>query len=290
MGALKMTTQKIALSNNNIRHINISEIGIDSLFKFCLTQKQPVLLNGFFDLLPALSNWSPQMMRDKLNNKLVSVRRSDSSSFAVSASNQQMAFDDYVDTICDQSYELAAVRLYMQQQPIDYMFPELKEDVIFDQYLPSDKIFMKSLWFGPGGNTSPLHFDPFDNLFFQAYGSKVFYLFDPKDYASLYPGSVLSKTPHISGIDPTKVDFDLHPKSRKAKMFEVKVDAGSVLFLPSYWWHQVYSEQLSISINIWMKTNFYKLAAGAIHMLPLNAYGFGMMRMHQFKSSLNKLF
>lgn len=284
-----MNIQKIALANTRVRRIDISEIGLDSLFSFCLVQKKPVLITGFFDLLPELKIWSPEMMKQRLNNKLVSIRQSDTSSFAVSASSRKIAFDEYVNTICDANYEQASMRLYMQQQPIDFVFPELKNDVIFDRYLPHDKIFLKSLWFGPGGNTSPLHFDPFDNFFLQLYGSKIFYLFDPSDYKSLYPGSLISKTPHISGIDPTKVDFDKYPKSQGTTMFEVRVEAGNVLFLPSYWWHQVYSDQLSISVNIWMKTNFYKWVPGALHMLPLNTYGLAMMRFHKFKEKLRKL-
>ncbi|MFM7011720.1 MAG: cupin-like domain-containing protein [Betaproteobacteria bacterium] len=279
-----MASQKLPVSSLKLREIALNEIGCEALFRFCIAQNEPVVITGIFDAIPELERWSPDWMQGKLKNKAVMVRESDSRTFAVGAISREMPFDQYVDTICDPSFEHSTKRLYMQQQSIDQALPELKADVYIDKFLPEKKIFMKSLWFGPGGNTSPLHFDPFDNIFFQLYGTKRFYIFDPKDYSKLYSGSWLSTTPHISGIDPVNVDLTQHPLAAQATLIEVEVKPGTALILPSYWWHQVYSERLSISINIWLMTNFFKLCPGAINMLPLNARGFSMMYLQKFKS------
>jgi lysine-specific demethylase 8 len=279
-----MADQKLPVSSRKLREIALNEIGCEALFQFCKVQKEPVVITGIFDAIPELERWSPDWMQGKLKNKSVMVRESDSRTFAVGAISKEMPFDQYVDTICDPGFEHATKRLYMQQQSIDHALPELKADVFIDKFLPEKKIFMKSLWFGPGGNTSPLHFDPFDNIFFQLYGTKRFYIFDPKDYSKLYSGSWLSTTPHISGIDPVNIDLKQHPLAAQTTLIETEVKPGTALILPSYWWHQVYSERLSISINIWLMTNFFKLCPGAINMLPLNARGFAMMYMQKFKS------
>lgn len=279
-----MVGQKLPVSSRKLREIALNEIGCEALFQFCKVQKEPVIITGIFDAIPELERWSPDWMQGKLKNKAVMVRESDSRTFAVGATSKEMPFDQYVDTICDPSFEHSTTRLYMQQQSIDHALPELKADVFIDKFLPEKKIFMKSLWFGPGGNTSPLHFDPFDNIFFQLYGSKRFYIFDPKDYSKLYSGSWLSATPHISGIDPVNVDLTQYPLAAQTTLIELEVKPGTALILPSYWWHQVYSERLSISINIWLMTNFFKLCPGAINMLPLNARGFAMMYTQKFKA------
>lgn len=281
-----MAGQKLPVSSRKLREIALNEIGCEALFQFCKVQKEPVVITGIFDAIPELERWSPDWMQGKLKNKAVMVRESDSRTFAVGATSKEMPFDQYVDTICDPSFEHSTRRLYMQQQSIDHALPELKADVFIDKFLPENKIFMKSLWFGPGGNTSPLHFDPFDNIFFQLYGSKRFYIFDPTDYSKLYAGSWLSATPHISGIDPVNVDLTQYPLAAQTTLIELEVKPGTALILPSYWWHQVYSERLSISINIWLMTNFFKLCPGAINMLPLNARGFAMMYMQKFKAKL----
>lgn len=283
-----MAGQKLPVSTRKLREIALNDIGCEALFQFCKVQKEPVVITGIFDAIPELERWSPDWMQGKLKNKAVMVRESDSRTFAVGAISKEMPFDQYVDTICDPSFEYSAKRLYMQQQSIDHALPELKADVFIDKFLPEKKIFMKSLWFGPGGNTSPLHFDPFDNIFFQLYGTKRFYIFDPKDYSKLYSGSWLTTTPHISGIDPVNVDLTQHPLAAQTTLIETEVKPGTALILPSYWWHQVYSERLSISINIWLMTNFFKLCPGAINMLPLNARGFAMMYMQKFKSKFKK--
>lgn len=282
-----MASQKLPVSSRKLREIALSDIGCDSLFQFCKVQKEPVLITGIFDAIPELERWSPEWMRSKLKNKTVMVRESDSRTFAVGATSKEMPFDEYVETICDPDFEHSTKRLYMQQQSIDHALPELKTDVLIDRYLPEKKVFMKNMWFGPGGNTSPLHFDPFDNLFLQLYGTKQFYIFDPKDYSKLYPGSCFSTTPHISAIDPVNVDLNQYPLAAQASLMQFEVKAGTALFLPSYWWHQVFSEQLSISINIWLTTNFFKLCPGAITMLPLNARGFSMMYMQRFKNKFS---
>ena len=283
-----MAGQKLPVSSRKLREIALKDIGCDALFQFCKVQKEPVLITGIFEAIPELERWSPEWMQSKLKNKAVMVRESDSRTFAVGATSKEMPFDQYVETICDPSFEHSTKRLYMQQQSIDHALPELKAEVFIDRYLPEKKVFMKNMWFGPGGNTSPLHFDPFDNLFLQLYGSKQFYIFDPKDYSKLYPGSSLSTTPHISGIDPVNVDLNEHPLAAQASLMQLEIKAGTALFLPSYWWHQVFSERLSISINIWLTTNFFKLCPGAITMLPLNARGFSMMYMQKFKSKFKK--
>lgn len=283
-----MANQKLPVSTLSVREISLKDIGCDALFQFCKVQKNPVLITGIFDEIPELTRWTPHWMKSKLKNKTVMVRESDSPTFAVEATNTEMPFDQYVDTICDPNFSHSTKRLYMQQQSIDRALPELKSEVLIDRHLPEKKVFMKNIWFGPGGNTSPLHFDPFDNLFLQLYGTKQFYIFDPKDYSNLYAGSWLTNTPHISGIDPVNVDLDLYPLARNASLMQLEIKAGSALFLPSYWWHQVFSEELSISINIWLTTNFFKLCPGAINMLPLNARGFSMMYLQRFKSKFNK--
>ena len=259
-----MAGQKLPVSSRKLREIALSELGCDALFEFCRTQNEPVVLTGIFDAIPELERWSPEWMQGKLKNKTVMVRES------------------------DPSFEHSSRRLYMQQQSIVHALPELKNDVFIDQYLPEKKVFMKNMWFGPSGNTSPLHFDPFDNIFLQLYGTKKFYIFGPKDYSKLYSGSWLSTTPHISGIDPVNVDLNQYPLAAQATLIELEVKPGTALILPSYWWHQVYSERLSISINIWLFTNFFKLCLGAINMLPLNARGFSMMYMQKFKSKFKK--
>lgn len=62
----------------------------------------------------------------------------------------------------------------------------------------------------------------------------------------------------MSQINIDKPDFDKFPDFPKAKFFECIIEAGEILFIPVFWWHQVYSlenlnNDLNISVNFWYK-------------------------------------
>lgn len=97
-----------------------------------------------------------------------------------------------------------------------------------------------------------------DNLFTQVSNHKRFLLFDPQQTSSLYPFPATSKIPHMSQINIEKPDLDKFPNFQKAKYFECIVKPGEILFIPAFWWHQVYSlvnsnQELNISVIFWSK-------------------------------------
>ena len=61
-------------------------------------------------------------------------------------------------------------------------------------------------------------------------------------------------------------DYNKYPNILKAKKIEITVPRGNILFLPAYWWHQVYSINTSISVNIWSEPSFkQKLVVAHFH-------------------------
>ncbi|KAJ3634520.1 hypothetical protein Zmor_011919 [Zophobas morio] len=56
-------------------------------------------------------------------------------------------------------------------------------------------------WFGPGGTVSPLHQDPYHNLFAQVVGTKYLRIYDEKFSLCMYPyeaNSLLSNTSRVN--------------------------------------------------------------------------------------------
>ena len=49
---------------------------------------------------------------------------------------------------------------------------------------------MENIWLGPGGTRSPLHNDPYENVFAQVVGYKYFRLYPPRETHKLYPRGV----------------------------------------------------------------------------------------------------
>lgn len=134
----------------------------------------------------------------------------------------------------------------------------------------------QNMWLSDGNTVGKLHFDPFENLLGMAAGSKTFLVYAPQDSERLYEGHIpegeltyVEETDHfertqlqestamvMSPFNPAAPDFDRFPESANAKQMACRVDAGDVLYLPAFWWHEVVSapdkqERRNLAINFW---------------------------------------
>lgn len=110
---------------------------------------------------------------------------------------------------------------------------------------------MANLWLGPQDLTTPLHYDGAHNLFAQISGRKKFILAAPSETEHLYPYPNGSKLAHFSKVDVENPDLAVYPNFAEAKIHQIDIEAGELLFLPIGWWHQVYSLTRSASVSFW---------------------------------------
>eukprot|EP01041_Mallomonas_annulata_P007663 gene7664-15684_t len=125
------------------------------------------------------------------------------------------------------------------------------------------------LWLGDGNTVGRLHFDPFDNLLLQLEGSKTFTLTDPQNNERLYEGHMREAQIELNNDDnngsgmcpklqstrlrdstsmvhsPVRLhvssDLKDFPLAAAVETMTCTVHPGQVLFVPSYWWHEVQS-------------------------------------------------
>ena len=274
----------------NIERVSMSQLSQDDFKCYYLAANKPVIITDIFKGTAPLAKWTPQYLVEKLGKKMVRVNTSPSTTFFLDAKNGgfftppvKMPFSDYIAKI--QNTKQAEV-LYMQQLSIIKELKELKSYFVLPKYidsLPADYIDEIGLWVSPGGNTTPLHYDFDNNFFIQAFGSKKFLIYNPWEFFNLYPNSLFSKVPYTSKIDLYNVDLIKYPKFTKAKGIEIIIHSGEMLFLPICWWHQVYSIDLTVSINIWWRPLFKQyMVPGALHMLLHSWY-------HATKNFLSKV-
>lgn len=118
--------------------------------------------------------------------------------------------------------------------------------------------FDSTLWVGTEGAHTPCHQDTYgENLVAQLAGSKTWRLFPPDQ------GQYLSQTRvpyeessvyssinfvHLSHNSPSTLS-----KLSLATPYIVTLHPGDVLYVPRHWWHQVYSNEFSISVNTWVE-------------------------------------
>ena len=229
--------------------------------------KKPVIITGKMENWKALSLWTP----DYLNNAAgvdteVNVSFSQNKIFngdpekGVAPWRRKMKFGDFMNLVL-QHDELAEESYYLQQYPIT-TFPKLIEDIENPEYFDPKLLVFRNFWVGSGGNISPLHYDISQNFHAQVKGRKRVLLFAPQQTDLLYPFPAHSKIPHISQIDIDRPDLQKFPKFQKTRCFECTIEPGEMLFIPVFWWHQVYClDKLNLSVNFWWKADLTEFFA-----------------------------
>ncbi|CCJ28279.1 unnamed protein product [Pneumocystis jirovecii] len=160
---------------------------------------------------------------------------------------------------------------YLAQHDIFSQIPALREDIMVPDYcfttpppIPSHlQAFIEEMpllhepllnaWFGGKGTVSPLHTDPYHNIFSQIVGWKYVRLYAPEENEALYPRSFEGgiNMSNTSQIDLDNLDTKKFPKFSNAKYVEGIIGPGDCLYIPVGWWHYVRSLSVSFSVSFW---------------------------------------
>lgn len=52
-------------------------------------------------------------------------------------------------------------------------------------------------------------------------------------------------------VDPLAPDLDRFPQYSRATAYEIRVNAGDILYLPALWYHHVRQSHKCVAINFW---------------------------------------
>lgn len=146
----------------------------------------------------------------------------------------------------DSSYQ------YMASTSVDYCLPGWAADHPINLDINNPLI---SAWLGTE-SIAATHFDVPDNLACNVFGRRRFTLFPPEQVANLYVGPI-DFTPAgqpVSLVDLTNPDFETYPNFKTALQhaYQVELEPGDALFVPSMWWHNVEAlDSVNLLINYW---------------------------------------
>jgi len=107
---------------------------------------------------------------------------------------------------------------------------------------------MLYFWLGSGGTRSGLHFDRFDNLNAQVFGSKSVFIVSPDQCGRLYP---FPDNVEKSRIDVDTPSFERFPALSSVRAHTATLVAGEILYIPKLWWHHFHSLSPAINVNLW---------------------------------------
>ncbi|XP_033752806.1 jmjC domain-containing protein E-like [Pecten maximus] len=190
-----------------------------------------------------------------------------------------LKFSEFLDMIENVTRgELKNVSAYLEYSSIPQHLPELEDDIQEMPFIAPGvhKLEHLNIWLSDGNTLGKLHFDPYDNFLCQIHGQKQVILFDPHKNENLYEAHIAeaifsynkttkefrrstlvdSTSMVMSPVDIMKPDFEKFPQFASALPLNCTLREGDVLFMPSFWWHEVQSSPNrtaghNLAVNFW---------------------------------------
>lgn len=257
----------------------------EAFYRDYIEPSRPVVIRGLADGWANGGDWSPDYLTGVLGERTVRATFSsgvydfdrDSDNWLARSHDRRLSFREATQAIVAGGEE----RVYLHQRPIPEKFPELLPYLQVPSLIEEQDVQSLNLWFGSAGNISSLHYDQPNNFLVQMHGTKRLIIFPPKELANLYPSS---KIAHFSRVDLGQPDFERFPQLAQAHGYEVELQAGDTLFLPAFWWHQVYSETVSVSVNLFWRSYTHQLLVPAMNGALAKLYPHLPLKYRQYKA------
>jgi hypothetical protein len=220
--------------------------------------REPFIVTDAAQLMSEVWRWSPEYLRAAVGAvRLGATAPGDDGKFRYQPGRQLGAETISIAQFFDDVADPGGRRWCMQQISVESELPVLKARLDYPSCIPGNLMKVVNLWLAASSTITPLHYDDSHNLFAQVSGSKTFYLFPPEDLEALYPGPLNTGAQHVSGVDLFDPDFSQHPLAASLTCMDATVNAGEALVLPAFWWHQVASHDLSVSVNFWWRAHVH---------------------------------
>ncbi len=210
----------------------------------------PLLLDGLVEPGPGGARWSLAGLRERFADRVLPAIPTTNgrirSDVRTGVPFGKVRLGDYLDRLergdWPEAYLAAAG---------DAWLPELVDELRPPEYWRKASWRNSRFWLSPPQTSVPLHRDVAENFFFQLCGRKRFYLYPPAATPWLYSNPLSSALPNYSRFDPEEPDYRCFPLSREVRPVEVVLGPGDALYLPTRWWHQVRSLEVSASFGFW---------------------------------------
>lgn len=212
-------------------------------------RSRPVILRGAIADWPAVRLWSGAYFTRRWGDRVVPVARARGGSLYAARSGvhfETIRVADYVDRLAPG----APIDLFMFFR-IHEVLPELFADTVRPPYCSDVRWFRSRFWYGGPGTRSPLHRDLPENLYAQVVGRKRFLLLDRRLTRLVHRHSFFSGVPNFSPVDASAPDLARYPRFRDAPLLVADLEPGDLLYIPSFWWHQGHSDEVSMSLSQW---------------------------------------
>jgi hypothetical protein len=217
---------------------------------------RPVILTGEMADCPALERWTPAYLKARIGSAVVEFqgdRMSDPDfESRKEAHRREGPFDAFIDRIIQPTagndLYLTAYNSKRNERALAPLAADLSS---LDKFLdPAADGARGMLWIGPAGTLTSLHHDLTNNFIAQIVGRKRLKLLPASEVGKLYNAHhVFSQARDLEA----NLDLGRFPRLASARVYDVLLEPGEILFVPFGWWHQVRALDFSVTIT---HTNF----------------------------------
>jgi hypothetical protein len=216
-----------------------------------LNPRKPVVIKDLTNNWPALTKWTPEYLKQVVGNKVIPLYDNSKADPAkpINAPAAQMPFDAYIDLIRSQPTEL---RIFFFN--IFKHAPQLLDDIVLPKNLMGGFLeSMPAMFFGGSNSVTFLHYDiDLPHLFHTHFGGrKQVILFENKWKRRLY--CIPNATYALEDYDVANPDFEKFPALNGIEGYEVFLEHGDTLFMPTGYWHwmKYLDGSYSLSLRAW---------------------------------------
>ncbi len=230
----------------------IDGITYDEFASEFLYPHRPVVIRDALKQWGAIGKWVPQFFRENYPAKKLTI------------DDREYSMEQFIDLVEQSSADRIAP--YFRNQAVQSVFPELLPDLlpvpsyILPNWLrgpcyPSAGREAEIYIGGAGGGFPFLHYDANSTHAFlaQVCGEKEAILYSPDDTQNIYAKTDEPRRRHHSFItDVENPDLNQFPLFAKAVAYRGLLEPGSLLFIPSRWWHtaRMLTPSITISYNV----------------------------------------
>ncbi|KAK3673311.1 hypothetical protein LTR78_006856 [Recurvomyces mirabilis] len=263
-------------------------LSLGSFESWMQKERTPLIIADAFDHWPACHRWQDPnyLLSNTLDGRRIVPVEIGESYTSEGWTQRTMTMKDFVlQHLLPERPEAIG---YLAQYDLFQQIPTLRADVSVPDYCYTDppKADCDALkttglstialvdeplmhaWLGPKGTKTPLHTDPYHNIFCQVVGYKYVRLYSPSETRRLYPRSVdesgismentssidvnfLSRRKPETDASKLKLFRETFPLFADADYFEGVLGPGDSLYVPLGWWHYVESLTTSFSVSFW---------------------------------------
>ncbi|MDY0987898.1 cupin-like domain-containing protein [Flavobacterium sp. CFBP9031] len=246
----------------NLKSVDtVESISREDFKKNYLDKRKPLIIKGLTKDWPAREKWSTEYFKQiagDIEVKLVDNSKADPAK-VINASIASMKFGEYLDLIKREPTQLRIFFFNLFKHR-----PELIDDVKVPKELMGGFIeSMPAMFFGGSKAITFLHYDiDLPHLFHTHFGGrKHIILFDNKWKKRLY--CIPNTTYALEDYDVANPDFEKFPALKGVEGYEVFLEHGDTLFMPTGMWHwmRYIDGSFSLTLRAWDQSVSRKIAS-----------------------------